>query len=214
MSTQTEHAPPPPDDWVPVERRWLGLDRSTILPTLIVLGFALLMGSVIPAVNRAIPYDDRIETGDVMAAGRGVTFVPATDWGVTSGVRVGDVPASGATPPTTTLENGDTTFSVTVAPYDGTAEELLAQIKKTSQALEDVIGLTVNSDPISIQTSQGLDGVIAEYSGTASDGVVAAFVDDGTGIEVVAIGANDPPEDVVRDVAEMIESIDTESEVS
>ncbi|MER5837642.1 hypothetical protein ABT116_44625, partial [Streptomyces sp. NPDC002130] len=55
----TEREGPPraryePDDrWVPVDRRWFGLDRTTILPAAIVLAVAIVMSIVIPQINDA-----------------------------------------------------------------------------------------------------------------------------------------------------------------
>ncbi|MFD6057503.1 hypothetical protein [Rhodococcus wratislaviensis] len=38
----------PDDRWVPVDRRWFGLDRATIAPALIVLAVASVMALILP----------------------------------------------------------------------------------------------------------------------------------------------------------------------
>ncbi|WFR73059.1 hypothetical protein P9209_04365 [Prescottella defluvii] len=44
---------------MPVDRRWLGLDRRTIAPALVVLALALLMGTVLPWINESTPTTTR-----------------------------------------------------------------------------------------------------------------------------------------------------------
>lgn len=49
--------------------------------------------------------------------------------------------------------------------------------------------------------------MIESYTGTATEGIVAAFVIDGVGIEVTAVGPSGAVEEQVREVATMIDSI-------
>ena len=51
---ESEAAGSPPDDWVPVEHRFAGLDRRTIAPSLGVLVFLLFLAFGLPAINGAI----------------------------------------------------------------------------------------------------------------------------------------------------------------
>lgn len=101
--TEREGPPParyePDDRWVPVDRRWFGLDRTTILPAAIVLAVAIVMSIVIPQINDAVSYDDPVVAGDVMELQYGITFVPAPGWGITDGVREADTPVTGSFPP-------------------------------------------------------------------------------------------------------------------
>ncbi|CAM2988975.1 DUF4245 domain-containing protein [Prescottella defluvii] len=197
----------PDDRWVPVDRRWLGLDRRTILPTLVVLAFVLVMSVILPAIDGATPYDDTVAAGDVMEIEGGVTFVPAVDWGITSGVRAGDAPTSGSYPPSATVVDGDVSFSVRSAPFSGDATGLLDQIKQTSEALNGDNGFRVTGTPVDITTADGSRGVLARYSGTASEGVIAAFVFDGIGVEAVATGPAEIADDSSSDIGAMIASI-------
>ena len=78
-------APSPPahlEHDVPVEHRWLGLDRRTIAPALGVAILALFWAVVVPAIDRAIPEDRKVEAGQVFGAGNGVTVAPPTGWNV------------------------------------------------------------------------------------------------------------------------------------
>ena len=66
----------PGERWVPVDGRWLGLDRRTLVPALVVLAVAALMSIVLPAANKLTPYDDEVVEGDVVSIGV-ASFVPA-----------------------------------------------------------------------------------------------------------------------------------------
>ncbi|MGW4114617.1 hypothetical protein ACWEFJ_27400 [Actinosynnema sp. NPDC004786] len=66
--------------WVPVDRRFLGLDRRTFTPALVVLAIALVLIYGVPGLNAAIPWHHEIRAGDVLDLG---------DGGATGGVAVG-----------------------------------------------------------------------------------------------------------------------------
>ena len=59
---------------VPVEHRFFGLDRRSLLPGLVVIGLFVLWTVVIPAVNDALSYSQQTEAGDVFALERGLTM--------------------------------------------------------------------------------------------------------------------------------------------
>ncbi|GAF44200.1 hypothetical protein [Rhodococcus wratislaviensis] len=197
----------PDDRWVPVDRRWFGLDRATIAPALVVLAVASVMALILPAIDRAVPYEDTVAAGDVLEVNGDVTFSPATGWGITSGVRAGDRPVSGDYPDTATVVDGDVVFTVHTGEFDGDAEALLAQIADTTDALHGAQGFHVTGSPETIVTDTGDRGVIAGFSGTHSDGVIAAFVLDGRGVEVVATGPAEVSGDTTVTIARMITSI-------
>ncbi|MCW0190395.1 MAG: hypothetical protein OJJ55_03775 [Rhodococcus sp.] len=197
----------PEDRWVPVDRRWFGLDRATIIPAAIVLAVAIVMSILIPAVNNSVAYDDEVVAGDVMELKDGITLVPAVGWGITDGVRETDAPVSGSFPQRATLVNSGALFTVYTAPFAGDANALLEQIKKTSDALATAESLRVSGDSSSITTASGIRGVITSYSNSTADGVIAAFVVDGKGIEVVSTGPSDVAPTITDDIAHMIVSI-------
>jgi hypothetical protein len=196
-----------PEGWVPVERRWLGLDRRTMAPALIVIGLALVLSIVPSAINQVVAYHDEVKVGDVMQLGTNVRFVPTPGWGIVDGLRVGNATAGGAYPPTAKVVNGDVALSVTTAPFSGDADALLDQVKETTDALHHEAGFHVVSSAVPIQTAQGAEGVIARYEATGSKGLLAAFVFDGEGVQVVATGPPDTPESTVEDIARMIASV-------
>jgi hypothetical protein len=86
----------PDDRWVPADQRLFGLDRRTIAPTLAVFALAFVMSVVLPLVNAAVSYRDVVKAGDVIELQGDVTFAPEAGWGITSGVRAGHAPLSGA----------------------------------------------------------------------------------------------------------------------
>ena len=195
-----------PDDWVPADRRWAGFDRRTIGPALFVLAFALLMHFGLPGLDDAVDYDDPVVAGDVMSLSTGITFTPVAGWNIEKGVRVGDEPGSGA-PSTASLSDGDVTYVVTTGPFDGDSEALIAQIKKTTDALNAKGDVHVVGDPVPITTDSGLEGMLVHYAGSSTEGVLGAFVVDGTGISVVATGSGTLTDQSVRDIASMIASL-------
>ncbi len=83
---------------------------------------------------------------------------------------------------------------------------MLDQIQRTDELLGEA--LTATGDPVAISTRAGLPGVITRYAAAGVDGVLAAFVLDGTGVEVVAVGSAQSGQDILGEVAEMIASIE------
>lgn len=200
----------PPDEWVPVEHRFLGLDRRTIAPALLVLALAFICATVIPAIDSAIEADNPVRSGDELNLGKGLTMVPAQDWNIVTGLRVGDetnAPATGATLPVE-LSNGTVTLKVVVGPFAGTPNALLDQINQVNTELDDIDQFATTGDRVSVTTAQGETGVVETFTGSDVGGKIAAFVHDGTGVEIVVVGL---PEDMARhqdDIEAMVESIE------
>lgn len=198
----------PDDRWVPVDRRWFGLDRSTFPPAAIVLAFAIVMSVILPAINDSVSYDDEVVAGDVMELDGAITFAPAVGWDITSGVRATDTPVSGLYPARATVTGSGASFTVRTAPFTGDARTLLEQIKETSDALATEESPRVTGAPVHVTTHSGDRGVISRFSSSTADGVIAAFVFDGTGVEVVATGPAEVDHRIPEDIARMIVSID------
>jgi len=213
MSSTTDPAAPSPsptaipEDWVPVERRWLGFDRSTIPYAAVVAGLVVLMQFVLPAINRSIPYDDPVQSGDVLAVAGGVTFEPAVGWNVVSGVRQGGSETTGAIGPKAKVVSGDVSFEVSADRFDGDASALLAQIRKTTDALNDDGDFHVVGGEASFTTSSGLKGTLSQYSSSGANGFIAAIVENGLGIEVVATSGSDLDDKTVKEIAGMLDSL-------
>ena len=192
---------------MPVERRWLGLDRTTILPALVVLALAATMALGVPAIDNAVPDGVRARAGDQIGLARGITFVPATGWVITDGILLGQEPRSGGYPSSATVNDGPVSFRVQTAPYSGTAAALLQQIRETDNALFGSQGLHVSEDSYPVRTATGLQGVLSPFRSAASDGVAAAFVIDGTGVKVVMTGSPAANRDLSPEIEDMLNSI-------
>lgn len=199
---------------MPVERRFLGLDRSTILPTLIIVAFFLFLGTGLPRIADALSYDDPIEAGDVLDLSNGITITPVPGWNLERGLRTNDEVASGgqSSNAATVLVSDGVVFTIVNGPFDGTPSQLLRQINKNNSQIKDNQGFHVTSPQSTITTSTGEQGVIESYTGTATEGIVAAFVIDGVGIEITAVGPSGTVEEQVREVATMIDSISSNEE--
>ncbi|MFD4461990.1 hypothetical protein [Nocardia sp. NPDC058480] len=195
----------PGDRWVPADRRWLGMDKRTILPALVVLVLAFLQAMLLPQIDAAIPEKDVTVAGDVIAVQGQVGFTAAGGWSLVAGERRSDEPSGQGYPPQAALTRGGTQFVVRTGKFEGDARALLDQIQRTDELLGGA--LTATGDPVAITTQAGLTGVITRYAAAGVDGVLAAFVQDGTGIEVVAVGPAQPGQDILGEVAEMIASI-------
>lgn len=197
----------PGDRWVPADQRLFGLDRRTIAPTLAVFALVIVMSVVLPLINAAVPYRDTVKAGDIMELRGDVTFVPAAGWGITSGVRAGQAPLSGAYPDDATVVKANVTFTVRTAPFHGDADALLDQIEKTSDALNRGRGVHVTSLHTTIVTEQGQQGATAQVTGPQIGGVIAAFVFDRLGVEAEATGPTEVAAEPASAVIGMIRSI-------
>jgi hypothetical protein len=62
-----------PANFVPVERRFLGFDRRTILPSVGLLVLVMIWSGVLPAINAAISYTDEVEDSMSNAATKSCT---------------------------------------------------------------------------------------------------------------------------------------------
>jgi len=211
MSDSRQEAPPSegPENWVPVERRFLGFDKATIVPTVVILIFVLALGTWLPNINKLISYDNEAKAGDVLDLGEGITITPVPGWNIVSGLRVTDEPATGrgANESTVTLVNGAATFQVERAPFDGTTSELLDQVNRNNELLKDNQGFHVSSSPATATTSQGDEGLFESYTGTDTEGITAAFIFGSQGVKVTAVGPPGAVRDQANDVATMIDSL-------
>ena len=63
--------------------------------TLVVIALVVVMAVVIPVINQEVAYDDPVKAGDVIELEGGVQFVPTPGWGIVSGLRSGEAPATG-----------------------------------------------------------------------------------------------------------------------
>ena len=195
-----------PLDWVPVEDRWLGMDRRALVPAVVVAAFAALAFWGFPALNGAIAVDDPVRAGDVIQLDEAVTFAPAAGWNLTTGLRQGDAATTGY-PGTAQVTQNGVAFTVIADTFDGTPRALLSQIKRTNSQLDADSAITVNGRVQTFTTVSGEHGVIAPFTSSSGVGLVAAFVFGGTGVEVVAFGPTTIDSSTQRDIISMLESV-------
>ena len=157
---------------VPVEHRWLGLDRRTFRPALITLAIAVLLIYGWQAVSAAIPWDNAIKAGDVLDLGSGATAVPPGGWQRESGTRVGSDAPANATGVSIQLVGGGATIELQGASFDGTASAFLDQVHRADgddepPAADGSLG--------TVTTAAGLVGVAQISTAPSGDGLDAAF---------------------------------------
>lgn len=179
-----------PDDWVPVECRWLGLDKRTIPPAIIALLVIVLLVGVLPAINAALSYGREIEAGDVILLGKGITFVPAVGWGLADGLLTTDdtVTDQASSNLTAEVEQGGVTFYVQTGPFSGSADQLMNDVEDLNDALKHFDNSTFTSERTTVTTTTGLTGVSERFTGVNVEGMVATFSIDGTGVQIVVVG--------------------------
>jgi hypothetical protein len=176
-------APPPLDRHVPVEHRWMGLDRRTIPPALGVALLALVWAVLVPVIDRAVPEDRRVEAGQVYGAGNGVTVAPPTGWNVESGVPTSEGSPDRPAPDGVEVTSGGTTVRVLSVRWDGTLPELLDRVDEIHRDVDD--GWQVTGGTGSLTTQDGVTGIGEDWRSGDRSGRVLAFLHDGVGVEVV-----------------------------
>jgi hypothetical protein len=70
-------------------RRFAGIDRGTVTPSLLVLALAVLMSVVLPSGNRETPYRHPVHKGDIAELAGGISLVPTAEWDLASGTLAG-----------------------------------------------------------------------------------------------------------------------------
>lgn len=163
-------------DWVPVDRRWLGLDKRTFKPALFVLAVVVAFVGVVPAINNAISWTNQTRAGDVINMGDGLTFAPPLGWDLTNGFKTTDKPANGvsATSSSAVLSNGAVQIEAKGGTYGGTADALVSQLNKNltrNQGSE----FKVDGTAVSTTTDSGITGVTEVFRSAAKEGQLAAF---------------------------------------
>jgi hypothetical protein len=210
---------PPPE---PSEaRRFVGIDRRTVVPALLVLALSVAMSVVLPSIDNRTSYRDEIHSGDVAEIAGGITLVPASGWDLASGVLVGKARSRVGSTAATELVYGSVRFSVQAAPFAGTPSELLTRIDKINGDLDDARGRAVGrTGRYQVTTRQGVVGVAENFVGVTRQGSVVAFVFKSpghslgsqrgsipVGVEIVAAGATDAISRRRDDIVAMIRSI-------
>ena len=197
---------------VPVEHRLLGIDKRTIPYAAVALAVFVLWTIVMPWINERVGWDDPIQAGDrIVLTNNGVTFAPATGWELLSGLRTTD-DANQTSTASTVVTNGGATFYVQRGEWDGTPRALLDQITKitTTEAGDD--GFSLSSKPTSFQTASGADGVLQAFRSQRVEGLIAALVFDGVGVQVQVVGSPEQLDRHSREIGTMLASIRQEAQ--
>lgn len=185
---------------VPVDRRWLGMDRRGIPYAVVALALMLVLHWGVPAIDNATAWSNPTVAGDVIDLGRGIRITPPVGWQLEEGILTTDDPVVPVNPDASkvTLANGAVTITVAGASWNGTAEELLDQyntIRETSDEDADQL-FTVSGERASFVTTSGVTGVQEASTSAEGDGRVFAFVVDDDrggpiGVVVSATAADD-----------------------
>jgi hypothetical protein len=191
---------------VPVEHRFFGLDKRTIPFAAAAAAVWLLWAIVLPQIDERIAWDDPIRAGQRIQVTDDVTFAPAEGWGLLSGLRTTDVTSSGQrSAPQVALTNDGVSFFVQRGDWDGTPRALLDQVTKITTTESGGDGFAVSTRPTTIETASGLDGVLEGFRSARVEGLIAAFVAGGQGIEVQVVGTteqlNKHTDEIVRMLA-------------
>ncbi|HTW16629.1 MAG TPA: hypothetical protein VMF51_15935 [Nocardioides sp.] len=189
---------------VPVERRWMGLDKRSIPYALVALAIFALWTVVVPRIDDAVAYDDQVSAGERFLIADGIVFTPTAGWQVDSGLRYDpDRPASAEQ--VVLVKNG-VTFAVQSGDFDGTPDALLDQIDKVTTLTDNGEGFSVSNERVSLTTDAGDVGVAEAFTSARAAGSIAALVLDGTGVEIQIVG---PPEQLSAVSDEIVSMVAT-----
>ncbi|MFC6150453.1 MULTISPECIES: hypothetical protein [Mumia] len=206
MPSATTSPPRPGADEfrVPVEHRFLGLDKRSFPFAFIVLALWLVMHLAIPHLNEAITGDDSTAAGDRMLVTRSLAITPTADWQVELGLRTTDDAVGD--PETIELTKGGVQFVVQADDFDGDATALLDQIERVSEASDPGVFKPATARS-TVTTSSGITGVSETVQGANATGRVVALTDDGTGIEIQVGGPSDEMDRLAAEIDQMIKSL-------
>lgn len=207
----------PPSGWVPVESRWLGLDRRTLVPGIVVAVVGIIMSGVLPSVSGAIAWSDPIAPGDRVPVGPSVVVAPPVGWQLTSGTRSTDDPVTGPAA-RAELTDGGVTMELDAEASAGELGTTLEAVTDDIRASADGAGYVPSGDPVRLSSSGGLSGVVQRWTSTTESGIVAVLAVPATGgdsapgvLVVQASGPGTALDAVVGDVDATIRSATTDS---
>jgi hypothetical protein len=200
------------DNFVPVERRVLGLDRRTVPMALVVIGLVVLATVALPLVDQFVKTDNTTKAGDVLllAGANELTMAAPTGWDL-GGVRVGEATSVG-TPSKTTLSSDGVTVTVKVAAFDGTAVDLMDRVDDLNVRQEDALGVGSISQRLDSTVMDATPVIVEVYTGLDQKGVLMAFVTqlgtgDKVGVEVIVTGSADAVTQKLAEIATMVDSV-------
>ena len=190
---------------MPVERRFFGLDRRSLLPGLVVIALFVLWTVVVPSVNNLLNYSQQTKAGDVFVLGKGLRWTRRRAGAWTPDCWRPTRRTAGAGGPVV-LTNGGVSFVVTPGPFRGNADELLDQIKKVDTRWRATRRSTSPEDTQRFHTNDGHRGVAQAYT-TVEGARVVALVYGDSGVKITFTGPTATLEDQGDEVEKMIDSI-------
>jgi hypothetical protein len=174
---------------VPVDRRWLGMDRRTLAPALVALAVLVLWAWLLPWVAGRVAWADVTGAGEQFQVSDGVTMTAAPGWTVLGGLRTTDATRSGErAADQTVLSREGVVLQIQQGPFDGDPQQLLQQAELITGAQAGSDGLHLNGTVTDVRTTSGLTGVQQPFSSVRHLGSISAFVVEGTGLEVQVSG--------------------------
>ncbi len=190
---------------VSVEHRVLGMDKRSFPYALSVVAVFLVLTVVVPRMNSVIDWDDPVRAGEQLALTDTIVFTPRAGWNVVAGYRRGEGGSAVSSGEATLLGDG-VVLDVVPDTFDGTPAELLEQVEKVTSSTDDPT-FRVDDDPTTITTPAGDVGVLQTYRSIVGDGLVAAFVIDGTGVKITVHGPPAQMRAAAHDIHHMMTSV-------
>ena len=165
---------------------------------------------VFPRIDGGMSYDDPVEAGDQLALSDSIVFTPTTGWNVETGLRVGQEAFNTKFEDAVVTRGGVRVF-VKTGDFKGTPTQLVRQIE-TVNTSTIAPSFQLEGEPTTVTTTSGEVGVVQPYGNLQNDGLVAAFVIDGTGVELSASGPSAQMRTAADDIKAMVLSIRTSEE--
>jgi hypothetical protein len=128
-------------------------------------------------------------------------------WGLQSGLRTSDRTRSGSSPEPIVLTRDGLLVQTTVGPWTGSAAELLRQVTAITTTTAQGSGFHVTSGADTFSTRDGIPGVLETFSAPRTEGLIAADVIDGEGVQFQAVGPPEQAAGLAGDVERMLTSI-------
>lgn len=187
------------------------ISRKALKLAIPVILIAALWIGVVPFLNHVLKYDDPIKPGDRLLLAPGITFTPAVGWNLEAGLRTSDRTRTHAPGAPVTLVEGAITMNTQARPFKGTPAELADEIAKTPfSSDEQTLHATGESYPLMVQLTEPpwvrRAGVLEHYTAPDSDGLIAAFVVEGTGVSLRVVGPSSQMGDQDEAIGEMLGS--------
>lgn len=207
-------AAPPPDTWVPPDRRVLGLDKRSIWPAVALLAIWLIWAHAMPWINDQVELDAPIVAGDVIDLGGGeFVFTPAVGWNLDAGTLVKEgEPSRAAVPTNATVTIDGVVYTARSAPWEGTPDELVDQMIDINERLEVLVAADERGRS-DITNADGVPGRLAFVVGGDDAVLIVAYTfppatgaTAPVGVEIEVSGTPAAIRDHAEEIARMIDS--------